>query len=152
MKSLSSVRPFTTPWTAAYQAPPSSYFILIHFVLLLLYRSRVKSHRKFSIGIKICDATHTQMWKVYCLCDVAFWAEQGLRSKGRRLLGCLFKLGAGAGVRWGTAWRSIKGPWALRPQLSNSGPVTSGSRAPSPRRQRGPSRTPAGCGAPPAQG
>ena len=59
----------------------------------------MKSHRKFSIGIKICDATHTQMWKVYCLCDVAFWAEQGLRSKGRRLLGCLFKLGAGAGVR-----------------------------------------------------
>ena len=99
VKSLSSVRPFATPWTAAYQAPPSSYFILIHFVLLLLYRSRVKSHRKFSIGIKICDATHTQMWKVYCLCDVAFWAEQGLRSKGRRLLGCLFKLGAGAGVR-----------------------------------------------------
>ena len=62
-----------------------SYFIPIHFVLLLLYRSRVKPHRKFSIGIKICDAVHTQMWKVYCLCDVAFWAEQGLRSKGRRL-------------------------------------------------------------------
>ena len=85
VKSLSSVQPFATPWTAAYQAPLSSYFIPIHFVLLLLYRSRVKSHRKFSIGIKICDAIHTQMWKVYCLCDVAFWAEHGLRSKGRRL-------------------------------------------------------------------
>ena len=97
VKSLSSVRPFATPWTAAYQAPPSSYFIPIHFVLLLLYRSRVKSHRKFSIGIKICDATHTQMWKVYCLCDVAFWAEHGLRSKGRRLAWGVYS-------SWGLGW------------------------------------------------
>ena len=56
--------------------------------------------------------------------------------------------GSGEG---GMARRSIKGPWAQRPRLSSSGPVTSCSRAPSPRRQRWPTRT-AGLGAPPASG
>lgn len=76
-----------------------SYFIPLHFVLLLLYRSRVKSHRKFSIGIKICDAAHTDVGGLLLMwCGVLGRAVFEKRRKDTGL-GCLFKLGAGAGVR-----------------------------------------------------
>ena len=72
VKLLSHVRLLSTPWTAAHQAPPSMWFAIVNFWILLMHPTLGFSHMPSQFDQKIVILPHKELYVFLQTCSGTF--------------------------------------------------------------------------------